>query len=75
MSFLCDNYDLPVADMCALIRHAARRRCTKAHLELAQQLFNDLVCGHPAGDTNFGRSTEGWSEDRGLKKTKRERER
>lgn len=38
----------------------------KAHLELVQQLLNDLVCGHPAGDAHFSWCAEGWGEDGGL---------
>lgn len=36
------------------------------YLELIQQFFNNLVCGHPAGDAYFSWSTKAWGEDRGL---------
>lgn len=36
-------------------------------LELVQQLLDDLVRGHPAGDANLGRSPEGRGEDGGLR--------
>lgn len=38
----------------------------QTYLELVQQLFNDLVCGHSARDTNFSWCTKARSEDRGL---------
>lgn len=41
--------------------------CIQAHLELVQQLFDDLVCAHPAGDTNFSWSAERRCEDRRLR--------
>lgn len=36
------------------------------YLELIEQLLNHLVCGHPAGDANFGGRSKRWCEDGGL---------
>lgn len=36
------------------------------YLELVEQLLNHLVCGHPAGDANFGGRSERRCENGGL---------